>query len=307
MKMKGNKEIYLMDLRKMAVKTAAAAVFVLVPATVMAAAAPQVQETTVGTKFCDEGVNYEIISEKNVKVNGVTADYKNAHKFTKFAGKNSFTGYNLMVNETVTYADKTFNVTEIGNKAFKNDKKLGMVYEINVKKIGKEAFSGCVNLENFAVKEAVNLEEIGAKAFYRCGGLSSFTLCSNVKKIGSKAFGKTDLRELYNCSKKLKASKVAKDFYSPANKYSYIDVYSIKTNASYSVSSGAGRMKTAAMLPAKFDRSKWSFNKTYTTVKMVDAKEFRDFLFGKVKTTAKKTVKTKNLKVTTKIKIGVSQ
>lgn len=296
-----------MDLRKMAVKAAATAFFVLVPATVMAAAAPQVQETTAGTKFVEDGVNYEIISEKDVKINGVTEEYKTGHKYTKFAGKNSFTGYNLMVNETVTYAGKTFNVTAIGNKAFKNDKKLGMVYEINVKKIGKEAFSGCVNLDNFAVKEAVNLEEIGAKAFYKCEELSSFTLCSKVKKIGSKAFGKTDLRELKNCSKKLKAANVAKDFYSPANKYSYIDIYSLKGKASYSVSSGAGRMKTAAMLPAKFNESNWTFDKTYTAVKMVDAKEFRDFLFGKVKTTAKKTVKTKKLKVTTKIKIGVSQ
>lgn len=273
-----------MELRKTAVKAALAAAIMLVPATAMAAASPAALDTSVGTKFCGEGINYVIISEKNVKLTGVTAEYKTVHKHTKIAGKNSFTGYNLMVSDTVTYADKTFNVTEIGNKAFKNDKKLAMVSSINVKKIGKEAFSGCTHLENFAVfGKDVNLEEIGAKAFYKCSGLSSFTLCSKVKKIGSKAFGKTGIRELYNCSKKLKVSKVAKDFYSPSNKYDYIEVYSAKTNASYSVSSGAGRMKIGAMLPAKFDKSKWSFTKTYPTVKMVKADQFRDFLVGKVK------------------------
>lgn len=271
-----------MDLRKMAAKTAVTAVFLLAPAAVMAAAAPAAEEVKVGTKFCEDGINYQVISETDVKVNGVTADYKKVHKHTKIAGKNSFTGYNLMVNETVTYGTKTYNITEIGNKAFKNDKKLSLVWDINVKKIGKEAFAGCTHLENFAVNPDVNLEEIGAKAFYKTG-LSSFTLCSKVKKIGSKAFGKTDIRDLYNCSTKLKAKNVAKDFYSPANKYSFIDVYSIKSKASYSVSSGAGRMKIAAMLPAKFDKSKWSFRKTYTATKMVTAKEFRDFLVGKVK------------------------
>lgn len=273
-----------MDLRKTAVKAAVAAAIMIIPAAAMAAASPAALDTSVGAKFCDGGVNYVIITDKNVKVTGVTADYKTVHKHTKNAGANSFTGYSLTVSDTVTYADKTFNVTEIGNKAFKNDKKLAMVSSINVKKIGKEAFSGCTNLENFAVfGEDVNLEEIGAKAFYKCSGLSSFTLCSKVKKIGSKAFGKTGIRELYNCSKKLKASKVAKDFYSPSNKYDFIDVYSAKANASYSVSSGAGRMKIAAMLPAKFDKSKWSFAKTYTAVKMVKADQFRDFLVGKVK------------------------
>ena len=68
-----------------------------------------------------------------------------------------------------------------------------------------------------------------------------------------------------------------------SDKYDFIDVYSAKANASYSVSSGAGRMKIAAMLPAKFDKSKWSFTKTYTAVKMVKADQFRDFLVGKVK------------------------
>ena len=87
----------------------------------------------------------------------------------------------------VKYNGKSYNVTEIGDNAFKNNKKLKTVtIGSSVKIIGKAAFSGCTALTT--VKSGSKVTEIKASAFNGCKKLKSFTLASSLKTIGSSAF-----------------------------------------------------------------------------------------------------------------------
>ncbi len=87
----------------------------------------------------------------------------------------------------VKYIGKSYNVTEIGDNAFKNNKKLKTVtIGSSVKIIGKAAFSGCTALTT--VKSGSKVTEIKASAFSGCKKLKSITLASTLKTIGSSAF-----------------------------------------------------------------------------------------------------------------------
>jgi uncharacterized repeat protein (TIGR02543 family) len=69
------------------------------------------------------------------------------------------------VPQTVKINGRTFKVTAIGAKAFKNNKRLRSVtIGKNVKSIGAQAFSGCTKLKTVNIK-GTNLKRIGANAF----------------------------------------------------------------------------------------------------------------------------------------------
>ena len=71
----------------------------------------------------------------------------------------------ISVPATVTIEGKSFKVTEVGPKAFKNNKKLKkVVIGANVKKIGSAAFAGDKKLKSIVVKSKV-LKKVGSKAF----------------------------------------------------------------------------------------------------------------------------------------------
>ena len=65
----------------------------------------------------------------------------------------------------------------------------------NVKVIGEEAFSGCLDIESITISEGTTY--IGSKAFYGCENLISVTLPDSINRIDSSAFEECkELREV---------------------------------------------------------------------------------------------------------------
>ena len=93
----------------------------------------------------------------------------------------------IKVPKTVKIGGKTFKVTAIGSKAFKNNKKITSV-EIgdNVKIIGTSAFEGCTKLCKATLGKGVT--EIGSSTFKNCKKLGTITIKSTkLKKVGKNA------------------------------------------------------------------------------------------------------------------------
>ena len=70
------------------------------------------------------------------------------------------------IPETVTYYNKTYTVTEIGESAFENNKNLTeVVIPSSITGIGNNAFKGCVNLQAITVYNPtpINLSSVGTR------------------------------------------------------------------------------------------------------------------------------------------------
>ena len=101
----------------------------------------------------------------------VSSDKKTVYKVTgsntveyKKAGSNKA---KVTIPSTVTYQGRKYQVTSIGTKAFKNNKKLKkVVIPSTVRKIGKQAFINCKKLKSITIKtNKLNAKAIGSKAF----------------------------------------------------------------------------------------------------------------------------------------------
>ena len=95
----------------------------------------------------------------------------------------------VVIPATVTNPDddKTYNVTGIGDYAFRFCNAMSSVSIPNsVNSIGTEAFSNCLGLTSVAIPESVT--SIGNKAFYFCTNLASITFPASVNSIGVEAF-----------------------------------------------------------------------------------------------------------------------
>lgn len=98
----------------------------------------------------------------------------------------SYTG-TVDIPETVTYMNRTREVTSIGKNAFYNCVGLSSVIIPNsVTNIGERAFYYCDNLS--FVKLGNKISSIGNLAFGYCSNLSSVSLPNSVKSIGEGAF-----------------------------------------------------------------------------------------------------------------------
>ena len=73
----------------------------------------------------------------------------------------------MTVPDSVTINGKKYKVTEIKANAFKNNKKLKKItIGKNIKKIGKNAFSGCKNLKTVTIKTTrLTKKTVGSNAF----------------------------------------------------------------------------------------------------------------------------------------------
>ena len=126
-------------------------------------------------KITVKNVTYQISFDSYDKVTSVA--------LTKFSDKKA-TSVNI---GKFKYNGKSYSVTEIGDNAFKNNKKIKTVtIGSSVKTIGKSAFSGCTALTS--VKSGSKVTEIKASAFNGCKKLKSITIASGLKTIGSSAF-----------------------------------------------------------------------------------------------------------------------
>ncbi|HBI63350.1 MAG TPA: hypothetical protein DDY31_19420 [Lachnospiraceae bacterium] len=93
----------------------------------------------------------------------------------------------VVIPDVVKLKGKSYKVTSIGKRAFKNSKQLKTVkIGKNVKTIKRQAFSVCAKLKNITLGK--NVKSIGEEAFNKCTALTIITIPSKVAKIEEKAF-----------------------------------------------------------------------------------------------------------------------
>jgi len=147
--------------------------------------------TGKGTYVGNITKTFQIVVEKNQVITVKGYKYKVTNAITNGKGTVAMIGNTKKTSKSVKVADsvkiggKTFNVTEVGNAAFKNYKKLTSVV------IGK------------------NVTSIGAKSFYNCKALKKISVNGqNIKKVGKNSLkGIHAKAKILVPSKKLKAYK----------------------------------------------------------------------------------------------------
>ena len=93
----------------------------------------------------------------------------------------------VVIPEYITYKNRPFNVTSIGNDVFRECTGLTSITIPNsVTSIGNNAFRDCTGLTSVTIPNSVT--NIGYEAFQGCKGLTSVTIGSSVTDIGSRAF-----------------------------------------------------------------------------------------------------------------------
>lgn len=126
-------------------------------------ASPQTEAATVSQSTTQtpglitvSGSVYRVTSWKKT---GSTAQYVRPVKKTRSSVK---------IPATITWNDRTLKVTSIAPKAFRNNKSLRKVdIGKQVKKIGKQAFYNCKNLEKLTIRsKKLTSSNVGSKAFY---------------------------------------------------------------------------------------------------------------------------------------------
>lgn len=114
-----------------------------------------------------------------------------------------------VVPSAVTFGDVTYQVTSIGNNAFKNNKKLKKVTIAgSVTSIGNAAFRNCGKLKKIVIPAKV--EKIGKKVFYNCKNLRSIIVRAKkltARSVGSKAFTKAGSKDYRRLKVKVPAKK----------------------------------------------------------------------------------------------------
>ena len=127
----------------------------------------------VGIRNNVDGIYYILNNDNTATVTYKTDQY------------NSYSG-NVVIPASITVDGTTYQVTEIGESAFRNSYNLASVSIPNtVSQIGNYAFMGCSNLKNIDIPNSV--ETIGESAF-ESSGLTQVTLGTSLRKISQRAF-----------------------------------------------------------------------------------------------------------------------
>ena len=101
--------------------------------------------------------------------------------------------YLVNIPETVTKDGRQYTVTAIGEGAFRDEASISHVFiPKTVKDIGKDAFSGCVNLISVNITPG-GLETIGESAFRDTAFTTIKLPLANLKEVGPYAFKQTNL------------------------------------------------------------------------------------------------------------------
>ena len=131
--------------------------------------------------FESEGLYYNILSEEDRTVAVVCPiDYTHKYQYDYIEG-------NIEIPSRVIYESKTYRVTEIGYKAFRECRRLTSVTIPNsVAKIGDEAFQGCFGVTSVTIPNSVT--KLGVDAFRTCFMLTSVTIPNSVTSIGEGSF-----------------------------------------------------------------------------------------------------------------------
>ena len=98
-----------------------------------------------------------------------------------------YNGTSVVIPATVIYNNEVYNVTAIGEEAFRQKSRLEYV-EIpeGVTSIGHGAFSGCKGLLSMTLPNSVT--SLGSEAFYDCEGLTSINIPDGVTTIEYSTF-----------------------------------------------------------------------------------------------------------------------
>ena len=127
-----------------------------------------------GSSFLLNGIYYNVTGDNTVEVTYKDATY------------NSYNG-NVAIPGVVSYGGKSYNVTAIGEAAFRQSEGLtSVVIPISVKEIGTDAFYYCTSLTSVVIPSSVTT--IGNYAFNYCTSLTNMTIGSSVTSIGYQAF-----------------------------------------------------------------------------------------------------------------------
>ena len=90
-------------------------------------------------------------------------------------------------NSDITKADLPASVTDIGENAFRDCRKLiSVTIPKSVSEIRKQAFLGCSGLTKLTIEDGVAV--IGEETFMKCSSLKELKVPGSVKKIGDMAF-----------------------------------------------------------------------------------------------------------------------
>ena len=126
-----------------------------------------------------DGIYYNITSEKELTVE-VTYKGQSPAYYGPYVGT-------IKIPAIVTYKEKQYNVTSIGDRAFENCRSLTSITIPNsVTSIGSKAFYDCSSLTSITIPE--NVTSIRERAFDNCKKLTSITIPENVTSIGNYAF-----------------------------------------------------------------------------------------------------------------------
>lgn len=147
------------------------------------------------------------IGWKNYNINELPYSFVDSDLYTYLKINNSevsMTGSLSTEINTVTvrreltdFGGNTYNVTEIGPKAFKGTaiKSLDTSKATRLSALGSECFSHCTQLKNVSLIEGLSI--LGEKSFSNCTALTSLQLPSTVMEIPSRAFeGCTRLKDV---------------------------------------------------------------------------------------------------------------
>lgn len=127
---------------------------------------------------------------REITVDGITYFISGPDEVWVTDGKNC--KGDVIITESISFEEKTYDVTAISTGAFKSNTELTSVtISDSVTKIYDEAFYGCTNLASLIIGESVT--EIGKYAFYSCRALPSLNIPDSVIKIEEQAF--------FDCSK----------------------------------------------------------------------------------------------------------
>ena len=130
-----------------------------------------------------------VASAVAVEINGIWYNLDATNQTAEVTynnGGNSYSG-NITIPSSVNYDNIDYNVTSIGESAFKGCTTLESIsLPSTILTIGASAFIDCSSLDDFTIPNSVT--SIGNGAFHNCIGLTNFTIPDCVTSIGENAF-----------------------------------------------------------------------------------------------------------------------
>ncbi|WP_044915976.1 leucine-rich repeat protein [Butyrivibrio sp. WCE2006] len=142
-----------------------------------------------GATFTSGEFTYKVI-------NPATKKHRGEVEITGFSS--SATSGEMEGVDPLSYVDdigyERYDIVGIANNAFKDNQNITsvMLYEGNIRYIGKSAFESCSNIKNVYITRAKTFSKIKSRAFFNCSSLKELSISEGMlSRIGKDAFGGT--------------------------------------------------------------------------------------------------------------------